>query len=118
MANIICTVCPNGCRMQARFEDGILVADGNGCKKGREFAKNELINPMRSLTTTVRTAFYLHPALPVRTDGEIPKAKIPEAMVKLAEIVVAHSVKCGDIVLSNILGTGCDIIATAPLFIE
>ena len=74
-----CIVCPNSCRLDARLEagpEGVIVR-GNRCKRGEAFAQAELTNPVRTLTTTVCTVFPWAPVLPVRTDAEIPKDKIP-----------------------------------------
>lgn len=116
MKEIICIVCPNGCYMQIEDKNQIKVI-GNLCKRGEEFAIQELTNPMRSLTTTVRTTSEDMPMLPVRTKGEIPKSKIEEAMMILNKIEISSSVTCGEVILKNILGFNCDIIATCSLII-
>ncbi len=116
MEEIICIVCPNGCHMQIDGKEQIKVI-GNLCKRGEEFAIQELTNPMRSLTTTVRTTSKDMPMLPVRTKGEIPKSKIEEAMMVLNKIEISNSVTCGEVILKNILGCDCDIIATCSLII-
>ncbi len=116
MEEIICIVCPNGCHMQIEGKEQIKVI-GNLCKRGEEFAIQELTNPMRSLTTTVRTTSKDMPMLPVRTKGEIPKSKIEEAMMILNKIEISNSVTCGEVILKNILGCDCDIIATCSLII-
>ncbi|MEG0305140.1 MAG: DUF1667 domain-containing protein [Oscillospiraceae bacterium] len=113
MKNIVCIVCPNGCRLTAN-DDGTNV-QGQGCKRGEAFALQELTRPMRSLTTTVKTAFENAPVLPVRTDGEMPKGMLPKAIKELSQIVVSTPLVCGDIVVENLLGTGCNVIATSSI---
>lgn len=115
--SLICIVCPNGCRLSAELPDGGQVAvTGNTCPRGEAFALAELTHPMRSLTTTVRTRYPQMPVLPVRTGGEIPKETIPQCMDILSGIVLDHKIHCGDVVVSNIAGTGCDVIATLDLY--
>ncbi|MDR1409287.1 MAG: DUF1667 domain-containing protein [Oscillospiraceae bacterium] len=110
---IICIVCPNGCRMEASGEGGNLQVSGNLCPKGIDFAKAEITAPMRSLTTTVATVFPESPRLPVKTRSEIPKGKVMEAMAKIRTVVVHEPKKVGDVILPDVFGT--DIIATGEL---
>ena len=115
MKELYCITCPNGCRMTAELRDGEVVVEGNGCKRGVDFARAELTNPTRSLTTTVRTSFAQAPVLPVRTDGEIPKDRIKEAMAALRGVVVDRPLHCGDTVMDDIAGSGMRVIATSDL---
>ena len=54
--------------------------------------------------------------LPVRTDGEIPKAKIADLMKEINAITVDKKVKRGDVVAQNIVGTDVNLIATATIY--
>jgi len=98
--------------------DSEISVDGNACKRGVDFATTELTNPTRSLTTTVRTTFPEMPVLPVRTDGEIPKGMIMEAMRILKGVVVNKELDCGDTVLEDIAGCGVRVIATGEIRIK
>lgn len=119
MTEILCITCPTGCTLSAGFDaDGSLNVTGNGCKRGADFARAELTNPTRSLTTTVRTTFAAAPVLPVRTDGEIPKGAIPAAMRQLAGVVVDAPLPCGATVVADLCGTGVSVIATSNLLME
>lgn len=112
---MICIGCPIGCKLYVEIKGENILVSGNMCKRGEEFAKSEIINPTRSLTTTVRTIFKEMPLLPVRTDGEIPKGKIFDAMKILNNVIVDYKVKCGDIILEDILESGCNVIATSTI---
>jgi CxxC motif-containing protein len=118
MKELLCIVCPNGCRLRAEEREGTIAVTGNRCKRGFAFALAELTNPTRTVTTTVRTAFPEAPALPVRTDREIPKGKIGELMGFLKTITVSGPLGCGDVVAENALGLGCNIIATSHILKE
>lgn len=119
MAELLCITCPTGCTLTADIApDGSLTVTGNGCKRGIEFAHTELTAPTRSLTTTVRTTFAAAPALPVRTDGEIPKPLVPQAIHELAQVTVSQPVGCGETVVENICGTGVRVIATSDILRE
>lgn len=115
MKQLTCIVCPNGCRISVELKDGEYAFSGNKCVRGIEYAKAELTEPMRSVTTTVRTAFKYMPALPVRTKGEIPKQLIPEVIHVLASVVVTKELGIGETVVADILGTGCDVIAASDM---
>ena len=112
---ITCITCPIGCRISIGYVNGEYVFSGNKCVRGEEFASAELETPVRSLTTTVKTAFPDMPVLPVRTKGEVPKEKINEIMRELSCIIVRERIGIGETVAANVLETGCDIIATAPV---
>ena len=107
-----CIVCPNGCTLRAEETDGEITVTGNTCPKGAEYAKTELTNPTRTLTSTVATAFPAHPVLPVRTSAAIPKGEIKNAMAAINRLVVTTGLKCGDIVVKDFILTGVDLIAT------
>lgn len=110
---LVCIVCPRGCHLHAEKNETAITVTGNRCPRGEAFTVSELTDPRRSLTTTVRTAFASMPMLPVRTDGEIPKALVRKAVRALAGITVTKPLVCGDVVCENLLDTGVRVIATA-----
>jgi len=115
MKQITCVTCPIGCCVSIEDVDGQIRFSGNRCKKGKEFASKELLSPVRSITTTVRTAFYRIPVLPVRTNGEVPKDRVTEIIRELSNIVITEKIGIGEVVAADILGTGCDVIATSDI---
>lgn len=114
MKNLICIVCPRGCRLTVDEENGCAVS-GNQCKRGEEYGKNEIMNPVRTLTTTVRIESKLLRLCPVRTEKPIPKGKMFEAVKALNAVVLTPPVRTGDIVVENILSTGVSVIATRDI---
>ncbi|MCL1951338.1 MAG: DUF1667 domain-containing protein [Oscillospiraceae bacterium] len=119
MTELICITCPAGCKLQAELTpDGGVNVTGNACKRGVGFALAELTHPMRTLCSTVRTAFAACPMIPVRTDREIPKGKMREVMRLLTGVVLDRQVACGDIVVS--LAPICEgnMIATSDWLME
>jgi CxxC motif-containing protein len=115
---LLCIVCPTGCRINARQENGEITIVGNQCKRGADFAQAELTNPMRTLTTTVRTVFPGVPVLPVRTAGEIPKGAVPAALSQLAKYMVQSRLACGEVIIEDLAGTGCPVIATSNILAD
>ncbi len=112
---IICIVCPRGCHMTSEKDKDEIRVEGNACKKGKEFAILEMTSPKRSLTTTIRTVFEHFPVLPVRTDSDLPKELIIDAMRVIDGITLEKRVKMHDVIIANILNTGCNIIASCDL---
>src|SRR4030042_2574468 len=85
-----CIVCPACCDLET---DGVEV-NGARCPKGEAFARQEMIAPLRVITTTVRceTSRGVR-MLPVKTACPVPLALIPEVMkqvkaLRLSEIPV------------------------------
>lgn len=119
MREIVCITCPNSCLLTAvEGEDGSISVIGGKCPKGEEFALSELKNPMRTLCTTVRTAFPEAPVLPVRLSGEIPKGKILEVMAEINKATLRERLSLGDTVISNVLGLNVDVLASSSLLKE
>ena len=63
---LICITCPVGCTLDVTHDGGAIVeVDGQTCRRGIEYAEQELTDPRRMVTTTVRIRGSLHPLLPV-----------------------------------------------------
>lgn len=112
---LVCIVCPRSCRMTITSEGDELVVTGNTCKRGKEFAINEMTDPRRTVCTTVRTSFPSVPVLPVRVSGAIPKNKIFDLMREVNRITVSKRIGREEIVVPNILDLGVDLIATSNI---
>lgn len=67
---------------------------------------------MRVLTTTVAVSGGDEALLPVRTAEAIPLALHAQAMNLIRGLVVKAPVRMGDVVLTNILNTNIDLIAS------
>ena len=52
---LVCVNCPKGCNVTVQLEgDEVKDVQGYGCKEGLNYARQEVIRPMRILTSTVR----------------------------------------------------------------
>lgn len=112
---MVCVVCPNGCRLKVdNSAEGVKVA-GAKCKRGEAFAQTELANPMRSVTSSVKTTVKNYPVVSVRTDGEIPKSKIFDLIKELSEFTLDKKVPIGTILIKNVLNTGINVITTTEM---
>lgn len=112
--NLICIECPRGCGITLFLEDGkVLKTEGNFCLKGETYAKNEIINPVRVVTTTVR--LLSGEMLPVKTDKGVPKTEVINIVRKISKISINKPVKSGDIIIENIDKNGANVIATKSI---
>jgi CxxC motif-containing protein len=98
--------------------DGTMAVRGNGCSRGADYAVKEFTNPTRVTTSTVRIKGAAFARLPVKTDRDIPKDAVFKAVRLLDDLTVNAPVKCGDIILPNILNTGANFVATRTLLKE
>lgn len=108
----ICVVCPKGCKLSVCTSNGEITVTGNICKRGEAYAKSELQNPTRVLTSTVKIKALHDKRLPVKSSVPIPKSKLFEAMKLINTVELVAPVKCGEVIIPNILCTNADIIAT------
>jgi len=114
--NITCIICPRGCDISVEMVDEVYKITGNKCARGKEYALNEMVNPMRSLCSTVKTVYKDFPRLPVRTDKDIAIISIFPVMKEINKVEINHPVHTGEIVVSNVLNTGVNIIATSDMY--
>jgi CxxC motif-containing protein len=113
---MICIVCPVGCRLKAeRMEGGSVHVTGNTCPKGAKYAVEEMTNPVRTVTTSVPVSGGHMALLSVKTRGPVPKGSIAAVLKELRGLKLAAPVKVGDVVLANAAGTGVDIVATRSI---
>jgi CxxC motif-containing protein len=118
MANreIICINCPIGCRIDLSISDsGEIEATGFQCKIGKEYAVQEYRDPRRVLTTTIRTESNSRPVLPVRSKGTIPRDRLKDCVEFLSRLKVKAPLQAGEVVVSDMMGTGVEIICTDDL---
>lgn len=110
---LICIRCPIGCRMEIKVnENGNFDITGNSCNRGAEYAKKELTNPTRMVTSTVRVIGGQQKVVPIKTKEDIPKEKIVRCMHALKDMEVAAPICIGEVILKNVADTGVDIVAT------
>ena len=112
--DIICVSCPRGCQISVELNDNneVLGVKGNSCPRGDTYARTECTAPARSLTTTVKVNGGIHNVVPVKSAAPVPKGLIMECAKHIASLEIKAPVKIEDIVCSNILDTGVDIVAT------
>jgi CxxC motif-containing protein len=108
---LLCIVCPEGCELAVAEKDGELAFSGRACKKGREYARREITDPQRLLTSTVRLRGGAVPMLPVKTASPVPKGRLMEVMERIATIEADAPVRLGEVIAADVTGTGIALVA-------
>lgn len=112
--DVTCIICPNSCRI--RVSEGKAgarpIVQGAECAKGIDYAVEELVNPVRVLTSTARIEGAPVRVVPVRTAGPVPKSGIKRCMEEIGRLEVRAPVRAGDILAGNLAGTGVALLAT------
>ena len=108
--NYTCIICPKGCDITVTLDDNgdITSITGQTCRRGEEYARNEITNPVRTLTTTV--AIEGGGVIPVRTNKAIPKRLLFDAMKEINGKSVPKTAKAGYVVIKGLLGTDADVV--------
>ena len=108
---LICIVCPVGCRLTVSGTLDDLQVSGEQCKRGIAHAHEEITNPTRMVCTTVKIEGGIHNVIPVRTDKPIPDKYKLEVVKAVKNIVLTSPVTMGEIIIADLFGTGVNLIA-------
>ena len=112
MMELICIVCPKGCRLMVDEDNGYAVT-GNGCARGMDYGVAEVKDPRRVYTGTVAVTNAAVKRLPVKSDRPIPKGLMLAAAQALKKMTVSAPVSFGDVICRDVLSSGADIISCA-----
>ncbi len=111
--NLTCINCPMGCALTIEMENGeVTSVSGNTCPRGDAYGRKEVTNPTRIVTSTVRVKDGEADMVSVKTAQDIPKGKIFDCVRALKGVEVQAPIHIGDVIISNVAGTGVDIVAT------
>lgn len=114
--HLTCINCPMGCQLTVTFEPGAAKEDinvtGNTCPRGKMYALDEVTNPTRTVTGTIKIANREGLVVPVKTKTPIPKGMIFDVAGELMKLSVDAPVHIGDVACADILGTGSDLVIT------
>ncbi|MFA5289429.1 MAG: DUF1667 domain-containing protein [Candidatus Izemoplasmatales bacterium] len=110
---ITCINCPLGCTLEVELkENEVISVTGFQCPRGKDYAKKEVLNPTRTITSIIPVVHGDQSMVSVKTDQDIPKGKIREVMYALKDLTVEAPVEIGQIILANVGETDVNIIAT------
>lgn len=103
--NLTCIICPRGCSLTAEICGQQVTVEGNACPKGAEYAVNECLHPVRTVTATLRVANRCDTMVSVKTETPVPKDKMLAVMAQLRTKTVDAPLQIGDVVFQNICGS-------------
>lgn len=110
---LTCVSCPIGCEITVETEHGeVIEISGNRCPRGETYARQEAIDPMRVLPTSVRVIGGKCPLVSVKTDRPVPKRLIAEIMQLVRTMSIGAPVEIGQIIASHLDGTDANLVAT------
>ena len=110
---LTCINCPVGCSLKVEMDgENVICVSGNTCRRGEIYARKEVTNPTRIVTSTVKVVNGTSGTVSVKAKEDIPKEKIFACVQALRGIEVQAPVHIGDVILENVAGTGVDIVAT------
>lgn len=112
---VICVTCPKGCTLWVTRDGQTVLSVQNGCKRGHEYAKQELTDPRRMVASSVRLTGGIHPLLPVYTSAPFSKPLIPELLALLRQVEISAPVALDQVILENVLGSGINIQASREM---
>lgn len=117
---LTCIICPLGCTLIAETDSqGNIFISGNRCPRGMDYAREELMEPKRTLTATVEVkgqeAFSHSRRLPVRSTQPVPIELTRELLAELYSIKIDLPVKIGQPIIKNWKDTGIDIVSSRSL---
>lgn len=114
----ICIICPNGCEINGKIkeqEDGmkeVLSISGALCARGEEYVRQEIMNPLRNMATSVLVKGGDLPVTSVRLTKPIPKERLSEARDLIRNCCLTAPVLPGAVVIKSILGYDSNVIVT------
>ena len=106
---LTCIMCPVGCQLEVKKHGEDYVVTGNSCVRGERYGKQEMVAPMRMVTTVVKSDRGF---VSVKTSAPVPKAEVQNVVDEIGKIVL-NNPKHGEIAIKNVLGLGVDVIVTS-----
>lgn len=105
-----CIMCPLGCELKVeKSKDGEFVVSGNSCIRGEQYAKNEMVRPLRGVSSLV--AINNGGVVPVKTSGLVPKDNIEDVLEEIAKVRLSNYPDFGTVVIKDVLNLGVDVIS-------
>ena len=109
---LTCIRCPMGCLMSVHVENNKVVSvSGNTCKRGDTYAKKEVTDPVRTVTSTIKVSG----GDIAQVSCDVKKDRVMDVMRALKGVKTTAPVSIGDVLIKDVAGTGVDIIATKDI---
>ncbi|MDR1651313.1 MAG: DUF1667 domain-containing protein [Synergistaceae bacterium] len=114
----LCVVCPNGCILEAEYEEKgeggreLIFFAGNRCARGEKWVRQEIEDPMRTISSSILVRGGDFPLASVRTTAPIPLTKVRDVMDEIRKAALDAPLYIGQVVLVNPAGAETNIIVT------
>ena len=112
MDKLTCIICTKDCSLL--ISDDLSVA-GNLCPEGAVYAMQEVENPARTVTSTVKISNALSVRCPVKSLYPIDRSLVFDSIKLLDRIVLEAPVEIGHVVIADICGTGIPFVTTRSM---
>ncbi len=112
MKEKICIVCPRGCMMKYEEDGSDLKVYENACARGPEYLKQEITEPKRMLTTTMKIKGGDTCVVPVHAKEYVNKDEVFEIIKYLKSIELQAPVECDQLIIDNINGKPIEILTS------
>lgn len=113
---LTCIGCPLGCGVTVTLKQNqVIDITGHTCKRGEDYARKEVLNPTRIVTSIVFLDSKTEKMLPVKTKQDIPKSMVFKVIYELRNIRVKAPIRIGDVILKNAAQTGVDVVAAKEI---
>ena len=111
--NFVCIQCPRGCQLEVDMET--LEVKGYTCPRGKEYGRNEVTHPVRTVTSTVKVEGGRIARCSCKTSGAVPKEKIFDVMKEIDSFEGKAPIAIGEVLIHDVASTGIDVIATKAI---
>jgi len=111
---MICIQCPLGCKIKVILDDDNRVTDISGftCKSGKEYAIQEITDPHRVITTSIKVINGKSELVSVKTNKPVPKKLIQIIMDIMKNSSIHAPIELNQVIISKVANTDADIVAT------
>ncbi len=100
---LICIGCPLGCPLTVRLDGEQMEISGNTCKRGEDYARKEVQNPTRIVTSNGVSEDKVRHS---------QRTRIFDVMDEIHKASAEAPVAIGDVIIKDCAGTGVPVIAT------
>lgn len=103
-----CIMCPLGCELNIDRNGQEIKVTGNTCIRGEQYAKSEMTNPVRNISSLVGVG---EKVVPVKSSMPIPKGSIEAVLNEISKVNLTKVPPIGTVIIKNVLGLNVDIIS-------
>ncbi|MCM1990105.1 DUF1667 domain-containing protein [Oceanirhabdus seepicola] len=108
---IYCKRCTMGCELKVNEYEGNISVEGNLCKKGATYGKEEFVKGKRVLTFKIPIKYGYFDKVHVKTSGKISKELWENVYDLVYSLELEAPIEFGEVIVENILGTGIKLIS-------